>query len=75
MASAGFIGSGGVRDVRKADNINGEQYYNIICNNGGSKVLAQRSDGRWHDSDGPKWTISDKFDGMSANSLANEACK
>lgn len=73
MAVAGYIGSGGVNEVRKADNINGKQYYRISCNSGGSMVLAQRGDGRWQDSGGS--TISDRFDGMSVNSVANEGCQ
>ncbi len=74
LAQAGYIGSGGVSQVRKADYADGRQYYRITCNSGGSMVVGQRSDGRWVDSSGYA-TLSDRFDGMSVDSLAREACR
>ncbi|MDP2430726.1 MAG: hypothetical protein Q8O33_01700 [Pseudomonadota bacterium] len=74
VAQAGYIGSGGVREMRKADHADGRQYYRITCNSGGSMVLGQRNDGRWVDSSGYA-TISDRFDGMSVDALAREACR
>lgn len=74
VAQAGYIGSGGVSQVRKADYADGRQYYRITCNSGGSMVLGQRGDGRWVDSGGSA-TISERFDGMSVDALAREACR
>ena len=72
LAQAGYIGSGGVSEVRRADYADGRQYYRITCNSGGSMVLGQRNDGRWVNSSGSP--ISDRFDSMSVDSLARAAC-
>jgi len=74
LAQAGYIGSGGVKELRKADYADGRQYYRITCNSGGSMVLGQRDDGRWVNGGMSGGTISDRFRNMSVEQLAREGC-
>ncbi|WP_096704968.1 hypothetical protein [Magnetospirillum sp. 15-1] len=72
-ALAGDFGSGGVREIRKADYLSGVQFVRITCNSGGSRVIGQRSDGYWVDSGFSN--MGDRFRNMSANEVAEKGCR
>lgn len=72
VAFAGYIGSGGVQNVREADRLSGVQFYKVTCNSGASKIVGQRN-GYWIDYSFNE--MGDQFKNLSLNEFAEKACR
>jgi hypothetical protein len=73
-ASAGYIGSGGVKEVYDAGtkSSKGHTKYVIRCNSGSRMTVYQDGSGKWFDDGGS--AISDRFKNLSVRDFAEQAC-
>jgi len=67
-AHAGRFGSGGVKSISDA----GNGRYRVVCNSGGSKVIAQVGRG-WGDD--TKSSFGESFYGLSLQQAASKGCR
>lgn len=70
-ASAGQIGSGGVKSIRDNGRINGDSSWTITCSSGWGVV--RRNGNTWTDSMAN--TYSNRLWSLSLNDFAREMCK
>jgi hypothetical protein len=73
-AYAGYIGSGGVKEVYDAGTKSpqGHTKFVIRCNSGSRMTVYQDGSGKWFDDIGTP--ISDRFKGLSVQAFAEQAC-
>lgn len=67
--------TGGVKEIYVASKVDGYVYQKIVCNNGASKVVSLRANGRWFDTSGISTDMGDRYRGMSISQVGNELCK